>query len=48
MKVLQTFCTNINNMAPFIHFAKDSDGGITIMYYCADNKAGTGDVILDG
>lgn len=35
-------------MAPFIHFAKDSDGGITIMYYCADNKAGTGDVILDG
>ena len=42
------FCTNVNNMDPFIPFAKDSDGGITIMYYCADNKAGTGDIILDG
>ena len=42
------FCTNVNNMAPFIPFAKDSDGGITIMFYCADNKAGTGDIILDG
>ena len=42
------FCTDVNNMGPFIPFAKDSDGGITIMYYCADNKAGTGDIILDG
>ena len=42
------FCTNVKNMEPFVPFAKDSDGGITIMYYCADNKAGTGDIILDG
>ena len=42
------FCTNVSQMKPFNAFAKDSDGGITIMYYCADNKAGTGDIILDG
>ena len=42
------YCTNVNQMAPFIPFARDSDGGVTIMYYCADNKAGTGDIILDG
>ena len=42
------FCTNESQMEPFYPFAKDSDGGITILYYCADNKAGTGDIILDG
>ena len=42
------FCTDVSQMKPFNAFAKDSDGGITIMYYCADNKTGTGDIILDG
>ena len=42
------YCTNEKRMEPFIPFAKDSNGGITILYYCADSKYGTGDIILDG
>ena len=34
-------------METFIPFTKDSDGGIIIMYYCEDNKTGTGYIILD-
>ena len=37
-----------NNMYPFIPFAKDSEGGYTILYYYAESKLGTGDIILDG
>jgi len=42
------YCSDVKQMEPFIPFAKDSDGGITILYYCAENKYGTGDIILDG
>ena len=42
------YCTNEKEMSPFIPFAKDSNGGVTILYYCAENKYGTGDIILDG
>lgn len=42
------YCSNTEKMEPFIPFAKDSDGGITILYYCAESKFGTGDIILDG
>ena len=42
------YCTNEKDVKPFVPFAKDSYGGVTILYYCADNKNGTGDIILDG
>ena len=42
------YCTNAKETEPFIPFAKDSDGGVTILFYCAENKYGTGDIVLDG
>ena len=42
------YCTNEKKMEPFTPFAKDSEGGVSILYYCADNNYGTGDIILDG
>ena len=36
-----------NDIEPFIAFARDTEGGITSLFYLA-NDSGEGDLILDG
>lgn len=37
----------LNKIKPFIPFARDSEGGVSSLFLPADNKAGTGDIVID-